>query len=170
MDQIRAPAGPNDDLSVAAIVTEMNARRQLLMAVLAPPLKPSGANQQTDSRYRITDTGHSRQPGVTATPLKGDAADNPLLMIGKLLFAQWWQRHPAHSAANIAQDALADQAVRNPLCVVATGAALGSALVLLKPWRHIGLASSLFSVFAANRSGILARAFDVTTMLASRQR
>ncbi|MFT4265666.1 MAG: hypothetical protein QM586_00350 [Xenophilus sp.] len=51
------------------------------------------------------------------------------------MLRRWWRRHPVHAAARLAQPALRHCARTRPAQLMLGSAALGGALVLLRPWR-----------------------------------
>jgi hypothetical protein len=169
MSATTEPDTSDGDSSLESIVTKMNARRELLIKALNPPTHTPDATLRGDARPIAVNSAYPRRTSSTAERSKDDPVENPWLSIGQTLFAQWWEGHPANIAVKLAQDAIADQARRNPLYVVATGAVIGSGVVLFKPWRHLGIASTLLGVLAANRSGILDRALDVVKMVGRRR-
>jgi hypothetical protein len=80
----------------------------------------------------------------------------------------WWRYHPAHMAVDVAvgvtQPVLDKYASEKPWQLVGTAAALGAAVVLVRPWRLVsltglllatvkssGLSSALLSLISAQR-------------------
>ncbi len=51
----------------------------------------------------------------------------------------WWHNHPAYSAALIAEPVLTRYVRERPLQVVGIAAAVGAAVVVIKPWRLISV-------------------------------
>lgn len=57
------------------------------------------------------------------------------LSAGQQLLRAWWARHPARMALTIGTPLLTRYAKRKPLQVLALAAAVGAAVVVLRPWR-----------------------------------
>lgn len=55
----------------------------------------------------------------------------------------WWRGHPAYSAAMVARPVLEGFAREKPVQVIAAAAALGAAVVVLKPWRLVSAGALL---------------------------
>lgn len=55
--------------------------------------------------------------------------------MARFVAARWWQRHPVHAAYAVARPALRDYARARPGRLVLGAAAVGSLLVLTRPWR-----------------------------------
>jgi hypothetical protein len=70
---------------------------------------------------------------------------------------RWWRHHPAHLVLEVAQPVLGRYAQAHPLKLLGVAAALGAAVVVLRPWRLIpvtglllaALKSKTFSHFIA---------------------
>lgn len=69
----------------------------------------------------------------------------------------WWRSHPAHLAVEVGQPLLDKYAAMHPLKLLAISAALGSAVVLAKPWRLISVTGLLIAALRSTQvSGLLA--------------
>lgn len=67
----------------------------------------------------------------------GRALSTGALAAQRLLNA-WWRRHPMHMAIEIGEPLVQKYARRHPYRLLAIAAALGAAVVVLKPWRWNG--------------------------------
>lgn len=139
----------NGQAESANVIASMNARRSMFRNALQPPEMPPNAK---------TTRGNSESAGMSA------AHDPPSiwLSIGKSLAGQWWQRHPARIAVRLAESVVEIEAKQHPLRLLAIGASAGAALVIIAPWRRMGLTSMLASVLAANTSSLLSQAFSLS--------
>ena len=61
----------------------------------------------------------------------------------------WWRHHPAHMAlevaTGVAKPILSRYAEEKPLQLLGTAAALGAAVVLLRPWRLVSISGLLLA-------------------------
>jgi hypothetical protein len=61
----------------------------------------------------------------------------------------WWQHHPAHMAidvaAGVAKPVLSKYAEEKPIQLLGAAAALGAALVIMRPWRLMSLTGLLLA-------------------------
>jgi len=55
--------------------------------------------------------------------------------MARFVAMRWWQRHPLQAVAVAGEPALRDYAARHPWRLVAGAAAIGSLVVLSRPWR-----------------------------------
>ena len=68
----------------------------------------------------------------------------------------WWQRHPAHAAARLAQPVLERYARDEPLKLVTAAAAVGAVVILARPWRLLSVSAVLAAVFKSSEvAGVL---------------
>lgn len=67
--------------------------------------------------------------------------------VGRNVVERWWRRHPAHAVGQLARPLLNQYAHDKPLKLVATAAATGAVLVLVKPWRLLSVTAVLAAVF-----------------------
>lgn len=73
----------------------------------------------------------------------------------------WWRHHPAHMGVELATPLLAAYARRKPLQFLGIAAAVGAAVVVLRPWRLIsatGIAVAL--VKSSQLSGLIMSALS----------
>jgi hypothetical protein len=49
----------------------------------------------------------------------------------------WWHRHPASVAAELARPLLSDYAKAHPFKLLGVSAAVGAAVMVLRPWRMV---------------------------------
>ncbi len=139
----------NGQAESADVIASMNARRSLFRNALHP------TDMQSNAKIA---RGHSEPAGTSA-------AQNPpsiWLSIGKSLAGQWWQRHPARIAVRLAESVVEIEAKQHPLRLLAIGAGVGVALVVIAPWRRTALASMLASVLAVNTSSLLSQALSLS--------
>ncbi len=80
------------------------------------------------------------------------AAHGTLSMI-KHTAREWWQRHPASAAAELAHPLLSDYARSHPFKLLGISAAAGAAAVVIRPWRMVSVGALL--VAALKSSGLL---------------
>jgi hypothetical protein len=87
-------------------------------------------------------TDASRSAAASPPWVEGLTSD-PALRVLLHTVAAWWAQHPLQNAAAMAalatREMLRPMAQRNPLGLVLGAAAVGGALVLLKPWRWISI-------------------------------
>ena len=57
--------------------------------------------------------------------------------------AAWWRGHPLHSATMVARPVLEGIAREKPVQVLAVAAAVGAAVVVIKPWRLVSAGALL---------------------------
>lgn len=76
----------------------------------------------------------------------------------------WWHRHPASAVLELTRPFMSDYAVSHPFKLLGFSAGIGSALVLVKPWRMMSLGSWL--VAGVKSSGVV----SVVVSLLSRPR
>jgi len=72
-----------------------------------------------------------------AKPRRAETAAAPLPPLAAGLVRRWWRRHPVHAAGQLARPVLQHYARTRPAELMLGSAALGSALVLLRPWRLV---------------------------------
>lgn len=65
----------------------------------------------------------------------------------------WWHRHPASSVLELARPFMSEYAASHPFKLLGFSAGMGSAVVLVKPWRMMSLGSWL--VAAVKSSGFV---------------
>lgn len=51
----------------------------------------------------------------------------------------WWHRHPASVAAELARPLLSDYAKAHPFKLLGVSAAVGAAMMVLRPWRMVSV-------------------------------
>lgn len=68
----------------------------------------------------------------------------------------WWRSHPAHLAVEVGQPMLDKYAATHPLKLLAISAAVGGAVVLVKPWRLISVTGLLIAALRSTQvSGLM---------------
>jgi hypothetical protein len=145
----------------AFIVSTMQARRERLQEALRPLPKDSRAASRTGRLYSVQGKAQAPIQGTPQTQVEPQAKLDILLPLGKTLLAKWWSQHPARIGIDLAEQAITKQGSEHPIGLLAVGAALGCAVVIVKPWRRIGLASLLVSVIGAKSAGSLSKALDI---------
>ena len=85
--------------------------------------RPAAARAWSLSGLVDSDTGRALSTGALAA---------------QRLVNAWWRRHPLHVVADIGEPLLEKYARRHPYRLLAIAAALGAAVVVLKPWRWNG--------------------------------
>lgn len=73
----------------------------------------------------------------------------------------WWHRHPASAIVELARPLLGDYAGIHPLKLLGISAIVGSAIVILKPWRMMSIGSWL--VAAVKSSGLTSAVISLLT-------
>ncbi len=68
----------------------------------------------------------------------------------------WWRNHPVHIALELAKPALDQYAQRKPIQLMVTSAAIGAALVLVRPWRLVSMTGLLLSTLKSSQLSTLA--------------
>ncbi len=123
-------------------------RQELLKFLAAERVEKEAATQQ-----------HDALSGVK-TPASADSGFNWTSLLG-VGVASWWHEHPARSAVLLIESATAEYARRKPLQVVTVAAAVGAAVVLLRPWRMVS-ATALFLTLlrSSNFTGMASSALD----------
>ncbi len=142
----------NGQAERADVIAMMNARRGTFRDALNPPESASQPKSTLGNR-------------VADHPSANQSAQSMWLSIGKSLANQWWQRHPARIAVRLAESVVAIEAKQHPVRLLAIGAGVGAALVVIAPWRRLGLTSMLARVVAANTSGLLSHALTLSTTM-----
>jgi hypothetical protein len=140
---------PNGHAGGADLIATMNARRGMFRDALRAPERAS--QQKT-----------TRNAAVDARAAVAHDTQGIWLSVGKSLADQWWQRHPARIAVRLAESVVAIEAKQHPLRLLAIGVSVGAAVVVLAPWRRVGITSVLASVIAANTSGLLTQALALS--------
>ncbi|RZJ27104.1 MAG: hypothetical protein EOO54_00435 [Haliea sp.] len=76
---------------------------------------------------------------------------------GRLRYATrtWWRHHPAHMAVEMATPVLADYASRRPGRLLAISAALGAAVVVVRPWKLISATGLLVAILKSSQVSTL---------------
>jgi hypothetical protein len=147
---------PNDHTDRADLIATMNARRGMFRDALRAPERAS--QQKT-----------TRNAAVDASAAVAHDTQGIWLSVGKSLADQWWQQHPARIAVRLAESVVAMEAKQHPLRLLAIGASVGAALVVVAPWRRVGITSVLASVIAANTSGLLNQALALSKVTPKKQ-
>ncbi|MEE1653956.1 MULTISPECIES: hypothetical protein [Brachymonas] len=126
----------------------------------APPAEPEPAAPPAQPRPVAAMAARPPQPDAAAEPApasrqrraarQANSTSNPLAMLqerdlgpvagaalaaGQQLLQAWWARHPAKLALTVGTPLLERYAKRKPLQVLAIAAAVGAAVVVLRPWR-----------------------------------
>lgn len=70
----------------------------------------------------------------------------------------WWQRHPASAVLELARPLLRDYAGSHPFKLLGVSALIGSAVVMVRPWRMMSVGSWMVAVVKSS---------GMTTALAS---
>ena len=149
----------------ASIVLAMESRRRELSEALRPhqreqqSFRADGAEPgQPHTNNGGPDLAQSGEHHSTDTP---QSKASIWLPIGKTLLAQWWQHHPARIGIQIAEQSIEKQARAHPIALLAVGAVLGSAIVMIKPWRRTGIASLVAGVVGAKSAGSLSKILEI---------
>ncbi|WP_399678943.1 hypothetical protein [Xenophilus sp.] len=103
---------------------------------MRPPLPPTAPRHRpvgvsSSAQRRPTEAAGAAEPWPPLSPLA----------IG--IARRWWRRHPVHAAAQLARPVLGHYARTRPTQLMLGSAALGSALVLLRPWRLLSAGAVL---------------------------
>ncbi len=136
----------SDTLPATLLERRQHALRAATMN--SDPIKNGESNAQSRRQSQHT----------TAPP---NAVASVLGVIGEGLLQGWWQAHPARAAAQVAKSLLNDQARHHPKRLIAVGAAFGSAIVIIKPWRRFNMSKLLLSAVAGSNTGVVAKFFGV---------
>jgi hypothetical protein len=80
--------------------------------------------------------------------------------VGRSVIERWWQRHPANAAGQLARPLLERYARQEPVKLVAGAAAVGSLIVLVKPWRLLSITAVIAALLKTSDVADL-----VTTLL-----
>jgi len=87
----------------------------------------------------------------------------PWAPMARSMAERWWRRHPVNAAGQLARPVIERYARKEPAKLVAASAAVGAALVFLRPWRLLS-ATALLAVLM--KSSDVA---DVVTSLMARK-
>lgn len=79
-------------------------------------------------------------------------ASHGTLSIIKHAARVWWHRHPASAAAELARPLLSDYARGHPFKLLGISAAVGAAVVVIRPWRMMSVGGLV--VAAVKSSGL----------------
>lgn len=116
------PAGDPLDASTRAPDVQGAMAEQGMPSRLRPARRP--ARRMVDfSRLVDSDTAQALSTGAMAL---------------QRLVNAWWSRHPLHVVADIGEPLAQKYARRHPYRLLAIAAAVGAAVVVLKPWRWTG--------------------------------
>lgn len=99
------------------------------------------------------------QPGEPGTEYE-DPGEG---MFGHVLHAlrTWWRHHPAHMGVELATPLLASYAHRKPLQFLGIAAAVGAAIVVLRPWRLISATGIVVALVKSSQlSGLIMSALS----------
>ena len=81
--------------------------------------------------------------------------------MGKSALKNWWAKHPANAALTLAKPALTRYAQVHPGKVVACGAAVGTLLYVVRPWRLLSVTTIAALVFKRSTiAGLVTRLAD----------
>jgi len=107
---------------------------------------------QIQNRERRPQRGKSerrreREPAADEAP-EGEPEDGGSGWLGQFRRAAsaWWRHHPAHLGLELATPVLSEYASRKPLQYLGIAAAVGAALVIVRPWRLISLTGVLMAI------------------------
>ena len=64
--------------------------------------------------------------------------------------ASWWRDHPARTGAVLLGTAIEETARRRPLPTIAVAAAVGAAVVFIKPWRLVSTTAVMLTIFRSS--------------------
>lgn len=79
----------------------------------------------------------------------------------KRALGTWWRHHPAHMGVELATPMLSSYARRKPLQYLGIAAAVGAALMVVRPWRLISATGLLVAVLKSSQlSGMLMSALS----------
>jgi len=75
------------------------------------------------------------------------------------VLSTWWRHHPAHMGLELATPMLSTYARRKPLQYLGIAAAVGAAVMILRPWRLVSATGLLVALFKSSQlSGVIASA------------
>lgn len=139
----------------------------------------SPAQRLQASRHAITThlqsrRGRAREPQPEgAAPRAGDSPPRRgspgWLRMARHALRVWWQGHPAYSAALVARPVLADYARHKPVQVLGIAAALGAAVVVLRPWRLISVGALVAATLRSQDTSRLVMSFLAQAMPQDRE-
>ena len=133
-------------------------RQELLKFLAAERVEKRAATQQNDAQSGEK-TAANADTGFNWTALLGVGV------------ASWWHEHPARSAVLLIESATAEYARRKPLQVVTVAAAVGAAVVLLRPWRMVSATALLLTLQrSSNFTGMASSALDSAAQSLQKER
>jgi hypothetical protein len=155
-------------LDSAAIVLTMESNRRELRNALRPHpaddqrlgLRENGP-QQVEHVHPSTDQQGPDRLKTSTSTAQSKIGSGIWLPIVKTLLTKWWQQHPARLALQVAENTIEQQARVRPVAFLAAGAVLGSAIVLIKPWRRMGLALLFIGLAGAKSAGTLSKTLEL---------
>jgi hypothetical protein len=161
----------NTPITASAIIEQMESRRHVLRRALRTLQVSSPAHQLNalDSDLRADLRTHG-----AVNPLSPKATvdgPGPLVTLGMWLpiasglASQWWNHHQARLGIQLADSTLTTIARKHPLALVAAGAAAGSAIMLIKPWRRMSLAGLFVSMVSAKSAGPMSAVLNAVKAL-----
>jgi hypothetical protein len=101
----------------------------------------------------------SAQPGEPDTGYE-EAGEGMFGHVRRAL-GTWWRHHPAHMGVELATPLLAAYAHRKPLQFLGIAAAVGAAVVVLRPWRLISATGILVALVKSSQlSGLVMSAMS----------
>lgn len=128
-----------------ALIDTMNSRRASLHASLE---KQNHSSTSTNNSAQKDSTNSANFSALPDKNFENKPAQSVWLFFVQWLFKRWWKHHPARHLLHVTESTVLRQAQQHPGKLLIVGAALGSALVLLKPWRHLGGWGSLVAAGA----------------------
>jgi hypothetical protein len=136
---------------IDVLMDKMNSRRASLHQALEKQT-PSEKNAEASAPKASTNPANFSQP--SNNNFENKPTESVWLFLAQFIFNHWWKRHPARILLRVTKNTVLDQAQQHPGKVVAAGVVLGSVLVLLKPWRHLGGWGSLIAAGTLAAKGL----------------
>jgi len=133
-------------------------RQELLKFLAAERVQKRASTQQNYAQ------------GGERVAAKADSGFNWTSLLG-VGVASWWHEHPARSAVLLIESATSEYARRKPLQVVTVAAAVGAAVVLLRPWRMVSVTALLLTLLrSSNFTGMASSALDSAAQSLQKER
>lgn len=132
--------------------TEISPQERLAItrkAIVRHMNRDDRVNSNHDANSPNNDSGYSRNSIKNAL----DHARHAVLV--------WWDRHPASAVLELARPLMSDYAGSHPLKLLGVSALIGSAIVLIKPWRMMSVGN--WFVAAAKSSGLTSGVLSLLT-------
>lgn len=129
------------------------ASRNSLVKHMSRDSRPHRRDVPENSDEQILMTEELREEATRSTSSGFSSGTMRLLKRG---IRTWWRHHPANFAVSVAQPLLGRYASQSPFQLLAISAAVGAAIVVIKPWKLVSMGGiALATLKSSEFSGLL---------------